>query len=274
MAQKELLFIIDPQRDFTLPTGSLFVPGADKDMSRLARFVEKRRKNLSGIVATLDSHHTVDVGHPSMWMDSKGNRPVTTDPKTGFPSPVIITVSDLENGRWVCRFPNLRPHFISYAKTLEAKGNYPLIVWPEHCLIGSEGCAVHPELFQQLREWCTVRGGTVDWYVKGDNPKVEHYSIFEAEVPDPNDPASQFNGPLAFQTLGEADVIFCGGEASTHCVASSIGSILNRLPPEILKKFILFEDCMSPVPGFEQQGLDFLARAKAAGIQVIRSTDY
>jgi len=36
------LLIIDPQLDFCSPKGSLFVPNADKDMSRLAKMVNKR----------------------------------------------------------------------------------------------------------------------------------------------------------------------------------------------------------------------------------------
>ena len=34
------LFAIDPQQSFTDPNGSLFVPGGDADMTRLATFIE------------------------------------------------------------------------------------------------------------------------------------------------------------------------------------------------------------------------------------------
>ena len=34
------LMIIDPQNDFCLKNGSLSVPGADKDMERLAKMIE------------------------------------------------------------------------------------------------------------------------------------------------------------------------------------------------------------------------------------------
>jgi len=36
------LFIIDPQVDFCSPDGALYVPGADKDMERLADFISKQ----------------------------------------------------------------------------------------------------------------------------------------------------------------------------------------------------------------------------------------
>ena len=43
------------------------------------------------------------------------------------------------------------------------------------------------------------------------------------------------------------------GEAKSHCVLESIQQILeyyeNR--PEITRKIYILEDCMSPIPGFE-----------------------
>ena len=40
------LLVIDPQNDFCHPDGSLFVPGADDDVERLAAFVESLKRAL------------------------------------------------------------------------------------------------------------------------------------------------------------------------------------------------------------------------------------
>jgi hypothetical protein len=109
--KKEILLGIDPQIDFCQPTGSLYVPGADKDMERLGVFIKKKGRSLSQIGMTLDSHHVIDVGHPAMWVDSRGN----------YPAPfTIITNADLQNGVYRCRFPNLQTWFLDYTAQLIA----------------------------------------------------------------------------------------------------------------------------------------------------------
>ena len=55
------LLIIDPQNDFCDPKGSLFVPGADGDMTRLATMIDRISPKLADIHVTLDSHHLVDI---------------------------------------------------------------------------------------------------------------------------------------------------------------------------------------------------------------------
>ncbi|MBD3260832.1 MAG: hypothetical protein GF334_04015 [Candidatus Altiarchaeales archaeon] len=41
--------VIDPQNSFCSPNGSLFVPGADKDMDRLAAMVDRLQSKLTDI---------------------------------------------------------------------------------------------------------------------------------------------------------------------------------------------------------------------------------
>lgn len=80
MSRSVHLLIIDPQNDFCdlpaqyLPvdplTGqavapALPVPGAHADMQRLARFVDATAPALSAVTVTLDSHHRLDIAHPT-----------------------------------------------------------------------------------------------------------------------------------------------------------------------------------------------------------------
>lgn len=69
------LFVIDPQNDFCDQTGSLFVPGADKDMERLSTMIARLGNKLKSIFVTMDSHHIFDVAHPSFWVDRNLDHP-------------------------------------------------------------------------------------------------------------------------------------------------------------------------------------------------------
>ncbi len=75
-ALKVHLLVIDPQVDFMdSPGSSLPVTGANDDMKRLASLVTRVGHKFEDIHVTLDSHHTIDVGHPGMWRDRDGNLP-------------------------------------------------------------------------------------------------------------------------------------------------------------------------------------------------------
>lgn len=58
------LLIIDPQNDFCNPNGSLYVPGAERDMQNLSNMVRRLKGKLADIHVTLDSHRRVDISHP------------------------------------------------------------------------------------------------------------------------------------------------------------------------------------------------------------------
>jgi nicotinamidase-related amidase len=255
------LLIIDPQNDFANPQGSLFVPGADADMQRLADFINKNVKKIDDIHVTLDCHRIVDVAHPIFWCDSKGNHP---DPFT------IISVDDVENGVWTTTNPSWKQRGIDYVKALANNGRYPLCIWPEHCLIGTQGCAVVKSVSDALIEWQRSRFGVVDFCVKGSNVFTENYSVLQADVPDPSDPTTQINTAL-LDVLQEADEIIISGEALSHCVKSSIEDIADNFGEENIKKFVLLEDTCSNVPGFENLGQNFIRDMGARGMKVTTS---
>ena len=64
--------IVDPQEDFcNQETGTLKVNGADQDMVRLARLIEKLNNDnkIDDIIVTMDSHSEVHIAHPISWVD-------------------------------------------------------------------------------------------------------------------------------------------------------------------------------------------------------------
>ena len=264
------LLVIDPQNDFCNPNGSLFVPGADEDMKRLAGMVQRLKSKLDDVHVTMDSHRKVDISHPIWWKDSAGNHP---SPFT------IITAADLADGRWTTSQPSAWRRTMDYLRALETGGRYPHCIWPEHCLIGSEGHCVYPELFGAIQEW-EDRFALTDYVTKGSNPWTEHFSAVKAEVPDPDDPTTQVNTGL-ITTLEEADIIILAGEALSHCLANTVTDIADCFSdPKYIAKLVLMEDATSPVPDppnttlFTDLTNKFLADMKAKGMQVSTTVDF
>lgn len=259
------LLIIDPQSDFCEPDGSLFVPGADDDMRRLATFVNRTADKITDIHVTLDSHHPVDIAHPVWWKDRDGNHPA---PFT------IITAADVKAGDWRTSQPSVSARSVAYVEQLEVNGRYPLCIWPPHCLIGSDGYKVFPELFTALQQWEISHFSTVDYVTKGSNPFTEHYSAVHADVPDPKDPSTQLNSRL-IDTLEKADQVLIAGEAGSHCLANTTRDIVNNFGnPDYVKKLVLLEDATSPVPSFEGLQDDFIKDMKKLGMQVTTTTEW
>ena len=257
--------IIDPQQDFSSPGGALFVTGADDDMKRLARMVNRLGDRVDDYHVTLDSHRIVDIAHPIWWKNSAGVHP---DPFT------IITVADLDAGRWTTTNPGFFRRSYDYVKALENAKRYPLCIWPEHCLIGSEGHTIVPELLTALQSWERSVYGLLDIVTKGSNIWTEHYSAVKADVPDPTDPTTQINKAL-IQTLMEADLVFIAGEALSHCVANTVRDIASEFGDDsYVKKLVLITDASSSVPGFESMGDDFVREMTARGMQTATTNDF
>lgn len=266
------LLVIDPQNDFCdIPEGerpagaapALPVAGADADMKRLAAFISRAGGRLAGIHVSLDSHHPVDIAHPAWWADAAGNAPAPFS---------VITAADVAEGVWQARAAAQREYSRGYVEALAARGRYPLVVWPEHCLIGGWGHNVHPAVWQALTQWERQRLAAVDYVIKGANPRTEHYSAVQAEVPDPADPETLLNRRLV-DALRGAERVIVAGEALSHCVANTLRDIVSQWSAEEVKKLVLLTDCCSSVPGFEVLGEAFVAEMTARGVTLARSTE-
>ena len=116
-----------------------------------------------------------------------------------------------------------------YVQDLEADGQFAHFIWPEHCLIGSRGAALHDTLLDALKEWSHQRDLDYVAVQKGLYPLSEHFGIFRAQVPDPAVPETQLNTAL-IADLDRFDTIYLMGEAKSHCVANSLKQILDFAP--------------------------------------------
>lgn len=265
------LVIIDPQNDFMdTPVSALPVPGATEDMKRLSAMIDRLGTKLEDIHVTLDSHRVIDVGHPGMWRNADSEKP---NPFT------IISVDDIENGIWRPRNPAFKEKMLTYAKALERQGNYPLMVWPEHCLIGTVGHNVQPDLMKALQRWERHEFANVDYVTKGTNTFTEHYGALMAEVVDPDDPATQLNSRF-LDMLSGADMIAIAGEALSHCVMSTVNQIADNIGEEHIKKFYILTDASSPVPAlpgapdFPAIAQAWLKQMEVKGMKLSTTTDF
>ncbi len=258
-------FGIDLQRDFCDPDGALFVPGADQDSVRTAQMIRRLGRKVSQINMTLDSHNVFDIAHPSFWKDSNGNNPAPY---------ATISADDVKSGAWTPVRPELRSYVTDYLSALNANGRYPHTIWPPHCLMGTEGFALHADVADAIHEWAEMSRRTINFVSKGSNYKTEHFSAVRAEVPDPTDPSTQVNTSL-IQTLESADEIVLFGQASSHCVSNTVRDIASAFSnPDYVKKIVCLTDAMSPVTGFESFADDFLRDLTAMGMRTSTTADY
>jgi nicotinamidase-related amidase len=294
------LLLVDLQRDFCLPEGALYVGGrsghgAVEDTARIATFIQRNLGAIDRIVPTFDTHTPLQIFHRSFWADMDGRPPepftvITEHMLAGGalrPSPGVLAllppdIAAEEAAAWVER------QLLHYIRSLARQGRNALIIWPDHCLIGSEGHAM-PGLIQEA--WlfhAFLRRAPTPVILKGDDPWSESYSAFAPEVPDrwdrgwlvkPRDDA-------ALLELVRADRIVVAGQASSHCVHWSVDDLLKRMraiDPGLPGRIYILRDCMSAVVELDAAGrpipeLDFTPQAEEAfarwaelGVHIVES---
>jgi len=271
------LLVIDPQNDFCdlppdhlpvdpitgdRPAPALAVAGAHRDMQRLADLIRAAAPGITELTVTLDSHHRLDIAHPTFWRTGEGSAVAPFTP---------ITAAQVREGRYLPRDAASLPRALAYLDELERRGRYTLMVWPVHCEIGTWGHKVHADLRAACDEWERRRHAVVDVVSKGSNPWTEHYSAVRAEVPDDADPDTQLNKRL-IDTLDRADLIVIAGEASSHCVRATTEDVAANLTGR-LDRIVLLTDCMSPVAGFEAEHAAFMADMRDRGVRLATASE-
>ena len=256
-SETNILFIIDPQNDFH-PGGSLGVPGAHEDSQRIANFIRSNRDAIDEIYVSLDSHHRIHIAHGVFWKNSLGEHP---------PPFTLIRNEDVAAKRWTPVDETKQPYALEYTKALEEKGRFVLCIWPEHCLLGTNGHAVVPILNEALQEWVCQKMKTVAYVHKGMNCLTEMYSAIAAEVPVSDDPSTALNQAL-IESLHKADKLLFCGEAKSHCVNYTMRDIVAHWQKDP-SALVLLNDCTSAVPGFEEAAQVFEQDMRALGCQIV-----
>ncbi|CAG5011473.1 hypothetical protein DYBT9275_04957 [Dyadobacter sp. CECT 9275] len=250
---KTALLLIDAQYDFCNPAGSLFVPGAQEDVNRIAGLIALHGDKIDEIFLTLDTHHVMDIAHPLFWEDPNGN---SVAPFT------LITAAAVKAGRWIPRYH--KEYVAEYLVQLEGEGEFQHFIWPEHCLIGTRGAALDDTISDAILAWTHRTSRDYTSVQKGINPLSEHFGVFRAQVPVRNDPETALN-ELFLKKLESFDRILITGEARSHCVATSVSQIL-KYAPELISKIEVLTDCMSDVPNWGHLADPIFDQAKSKGV--------
>lgn len=257
MRKENLLLVIDMQNDFCLPTGALYVDGAEKDVKALNQFIVHNANQIDEIVLTQDTHSLLDISHPGFWKDKEGN----------IPAPFTqIVPEDVLKGNW--KPIQNEVEVKQYIQNLYQQGEYPHVIWPEHCIEGTEGVAIVDELMEVINKWA-VEGRSYEIIQKGLNPLTEHFGALRANIPIDSDAKTQTNMYLV-DKLKEYKQIFIAGEAKSHCVANTVKQLCEI--EGLVEKLIILEDTMSNVTGFETLADPIYARALEMGAR-IETTD-
>lgn len=294
--QQVLLLLVDLQRDFCLPQGTLFVGGrggrgAVEDSDRIARFIYRNLGRISEVTCTLDTHYPFQIFFPSFWIDAEGRTPAAHREVTAeevrsgrlAPNPALAAWAAGGDYDWLLRQVEF------YCRELERAGKYKLYLWPPHCLLGGEGHDLVGVVQEARLFHGFARGAPARIEIKGDNPLTENYSVLAPEVLMRHDgrPLAQRNERF-LETLLAADAVLIAGQAASHCVKSSLEDLLAQIQardPGLTRKVYILEDCMSSVavpdpsrPGsflfdFTPQSAAALRHFAAAGMHVVRSTE-
>ena len=288
-ATRLCLLLVDVQNTFCIPDFELFVGGrsgmgAVEDNTRLCEFIYRNLGRITTIAATLDTHTVMQVFHAEFWVDAEGNPP---------PPMTLIHYQDVVEGTWMVNpaiasnlmektYEDLQAYALHYTKELEARGKFPLTIWPYHSMLGGIGHA----LVAAVEEACffhnLARRSQTLFEVKGGNPLTENYSVLSPEVlMDEGGSAIAAKNESFINTLLSYDKVIITGQAKSHCVAWTISDLLAEIQardPGLAQKVYLLEDCTSPVVvpavvDFTDQANQAFRGFVDAGMHVVRSTE-
>jgi nicotinamidase-related amidase len=203
---KNIVLIIDPQNDFSdvneldrTQPGSLSVPGASEDYSKIIDFISTN--SIDEVHVSLDTHTSRHIGHPGFWdrvnhdgtltpadntdgltfLEINGENVITgTSIITNRKTQYIPRMYDDESYEALCQYVYNYLHFF---ESSENKHQQKPWIWPNHCLEGTNGHRIAKELQTFLTTWERSGHGIVKYHIKGQNNLAEMFSIFSAEKP-------------------------------------------------------------------------------------------
>jgi len=295
------VLLIDAQNDFCDPKGTLYVGGynnpkaannngAIEDNKRVANFLYANAGVITSLTCTLDTHFPYQIFFPSFWKDEE---------KGQAPAPfTTITTEDIKKGKYTVNpgvvhfiskgsMPWLQAYVRHYTEALGKAGKYTLTIWPFHCLLGTPGHTLNGLIAEAalFHSWLRISPGMKE--VKGGNFLTENYSVLSPEVVvDQENRAIAQKNVEFIKTLLENDHVIITGQAASHCVASSIGDLLdaiNTKDPDLAKKVTILTDGTSAVTVPNGKGgyfADYTPQAEAAfkrfadaGMTLAKTTD-
>ncbi|HLI69858.1 MAG TPA: hypothetical protein VKV19_08875 [Ktedonobacteraceae bacterium] len=266
--EKVALVLVDYQHDFVDPTGTLYVPGAQEDIARFLGWFYASAHKITTIYASLDTHLPFQIFFSAWWRNpSTGEHPQPFTP---------ISVSDIENGRWE---PVIEPTWSAYyVRKLAEQARKDLMIWPHHTMQGTLGHMLVAPISEAIAWHSAARDTQPVYITKGLTTRTEFYGIFGAEVPDPDDPASELSRPL-LDAVMQHNRVYIAGEAKSHCVLETERQLIGYIgdQPELLRRLHFLTDCTSsvqhPAIDFDALAEQELVRMQRQGVHLMRSSE-
>lgn len=260
-----VLLIVDPQNDFMDQDGSMLpVPGATDDMLRLSEYIQRFGSSIDRIIVTKDSHPADHIGQAHMWVDSSGSHP---EPFTQ------ITKQDWDTGRWKPSDGRNKVFYGLYINRLErwrqepnSLSQIPLTIYPDHCIVGSNGEAIFEPLHKTLVEWSRKYSRDVIYHTKEALSGMEYLSAIKPET-IPLNSVRELPFPIKSN-----DTVIVAGEALGHCVAETVLDIgawlTQRSAYNFFEKMTLLANCTSPIQGDELRSREIVITFKKLGMHI------
>ena len=249
MKNPAAVLAIDFENDFVLPTGSLSVKGATKDVFNSCRFIASKN-NIQAVYATLDFHPSMHISHARFWKSETGVQPNPFQ---------VITYADMVAKVWR---PVRDDSWVEYyLKTVESLGSKH-VIWPDHCIAGTTGANLHPEFIATIKDWEIKMHRSAKYIIKGQSWATEQHSCFSDSL------GNRYNETDIHDLNGYSE-IYVMGEAYTHCVKQHlIDLVKNGVAPH---KITVLTNCTSPIEGYDMT--EFETSMKDMGMQFKESYD-
>lgn len=258
--RKVCVVVIDGQDSFVnrSGTGTLPVAGAIEGADNLAKMFNRYGGDIDDVQLTMDSHYHIHIAHSCWWVDKNNRNPI---PFT------LIPYEDVLNKTFRAYDPARQDWSLFYTEQLKKNKRFVLCIWPDHCVIGSQGQALDPVLYEAVLEWEKKYYAMAMRTTKGSCMFTEHYSAVKADVLYPKDITTGLNTDF-INTLKAYDDILMSGWALSHCLNFTTTDIADEFGDDQVKKIVLLTDATSSVAGFEKDGEDFINRLTARGMRL------
>ena len=251
------LLIVDAQRDFIDPKkGSLAVKGAVKDINRIINFIYSNLEEISRIYVTMDTHYYDSIFHPYMWKKPNGE---DADPFTEVILEKIYSHDII---------PLHKKEQIQYIKKLKKANSRNLIIWPYHCIHGTDGWLLDKQLNNMLLFYERVRENNIHKIIKGTERLTEMYGAVRPEVVTPE--TRFFDMAWVYELKNYKEIYICG-EAKDFSIYETLYQICDVYSSDenTTKKINIMINCCSSIYNNKEIYQKYSVLQKDFGINII-----
>ena len=164
------LFLVDVQKCFL---NEFPVFGTTLNFNDLAHKIESNINNIDYIAVIKNSYNYTDINNKLNWINSTGHHPSNYEK---------INTEDIGKNWWPTSVS--LEYSINYSKELKKNNKNPIIIWPDHCVVDTEGHNIIDNIQNSITEWENKKNKTAVIIEKGFNDYSELYGILpEVRLP-------------------------------------------------------------------------------------------